>query len=316
MSTHSRIPTALRKKFFGSKSPTNHPNFFIVGAGKSGTTSLWVYLTQHPEVYMHPTIKEPSFFCNLCGCRDFDAYLRLFADVQEEKAVGEASHAYLTSPESAAWIQKVYPEAKIIITLRNPVDRAYSLYNWMIREGYEWVYPFEKALVAEKDRIADEYFKYNNPQYYYNYLYFNSGLYAEQINRYLELFSKKQILFILFEDLKTNPVSTTKQVYEFLGVDSSFVPKIEIHNSSRTPFSIPAQYFIKQKLFKYLCKFHLPVVSSIEKAVLNTNIYFGRNSEVTLNADIRRNMLKLYKKNIQLTASLIKCDLGNWTIGD
>ena len=315
MNTHSRIPTALRK-IFGSKSPTNHPNFFIVGAGKSGTTSLWVYLTQHPEVYMHPTIKEPSFFCNLCGCCDYNTYLRLFADVQDEKAIGEASHAYLTSPESAAWIQKVYPEAKIIIILRNPIDRAYSLYNWMIREGYEWIYPFEKALIAEKDRIADEYFKYNNPHYFYNYLYFNSGLYAEQINRYLKLFPRKQILVMLFEDLKTNPVGTTQQVYKFLGVDSDFIPKIEIHNSSRTPISVPAQYFIKQKLFKHLGTSRLPIVSRIEKGVLNTNLFFGRNLGNILSSDTRRNVLELYRQNIIMTASIIERDLSHWLIGN
>ena len=150
------------------------PNFFIVGAARSGTTSMWEYLKQHPDIFMPEgfAYKEPSYFCNLYGYNDFNLYLELFAGVKEEKAVGEASTPYLTSPESAAWIREVYPAAKIIILLRNPVDRAYSMYNWMIKEGYEGVYPFEEALDVEKVRIKDEHFKYINPQYYHNYLYF------------------------------------------------------------------------------------------------------------------------------------------------
>lgn len=303
--------------FQGIGALARHPNFFIVGAAKSGTTSLWMYLKKHPNIYMPPTLetKEPAFFCNIYGYRDFDAYLGLFADAKEEKVVGEASTAYLTSPESAAWIREVYPEAKIIIILRNPIERAYSLYNWMIREGYEWIAPFEKALIAEKDRLADQHFKYHNPEYYYNYLYVDSGLYAAQIERYLKTFPREQLHVILFEALKTNPVATTQRVYDFLGVDSSFIPQTKVHNKAQIPLSVPAQYFIKQRLLRYLYKIRIPAAARIHRAAFATNLFLGGVRSTPLSATTQRNLHEHYKDDIQKTASLINRDLTAWLTG-
>ena len=290
------------------------PNFFIVGAAKAGTTSLWMYLKQHPEIYMPPTLetKEPSFFCHLYGYKDFDAYLSLFANAKGKKAIGEASHAYMTSPESAAWIHKVYPQAKIIIVLRNPIERAYSLYNWMIREGYEWIYPFEKALIAEEERYISENFKHHNIQYYHNYLYFYSGLYKEQIKRYLEVFKKEQINIILFDDLKNDPITITQQIYRFIGVDNTFIPKIEVYNKSQIPLSVPMQYFIRSKLPRYLYKFRIPAVRRIQRTAFSTNLLLGSYISRSLQAATRHNLQNRYKANIQETACLIERDLGIW----
>ena len=84
------------------------PNFFIVGAAKSGTTSLWAYLKQHPDIYMPEEMdhKEPSYYCNNLGIEEYDVYLQFFRNAGKAKAVGEASTPYLTSPESAAWLRK------------------------------------------------------------------------------------------------------------------------------------------------------------------------------------------------------------------
>ncbi|MBW4575273.1 MAG: sulfotransferase domain-containing protein [Aphanothece sp. CMT-3BRIN-NPC111] len=295
------------------KQVNNQPNFFIVGAAKAGTTSLWIYLQQHPDIYMSQRPKEPAFFCyRFDRMQDFDTYLSLFADANGAKAVGEATTSYLASPESAAWIREVYPEAKIIIVLRNPVERAYSLYNWMSREGKEWIATFEKALSAEKDRIGDEDFKANIPAWHTNYLYFYSGLYFAQVERYLENFPRDQVHIILFEDLKTNPVVATQQVYEFLGVDSSFIPEIEVHNKGQTPFSVPAQYFIKQKLNKYLCKLRIPSRLRLQRSALDINLFFGKLVEHRLNEATRRNLQEMYREDIQKTARLIGRDLGAW----
>ena len=111
----------------------NLPNFFIVGAAKSGTTSLAEYLKQHPEIFMSE-FKEPHYFLpegamasNYYGT--WDNYMSLFKDVRNEKAIGEASTGYLYYPESARMIINRIPDAKIIISLRNPVEMAFSLYQ-------------------------------------------------------------------------------------------------------------------------------------------------------------------------------------------
>src|SRR5947207_14583321 len=108
------------------------PNFFIVGAARSGTTSLWHSLRQHPDVFMPLKQKEPHFFCDASppwAVKDLDAYLALFTDAEERKAMGEATTGYLGSPEAAARIAARYPGARIIIMLRDPADRAHSLYR-------------------------------------------------------------------------------------------------------------------------------------------------------------------------------------------
>jgi hypothetical protein len=289
------------------------PNFFIVGAAKSGTTSLWMYLKQHPDIFMPPTMatKEPGYFCHLYGIKNYEKYLSIFDNAKGMKAIGEASHAYLSSPESANWIKNFNPQAKIIIILRNPVERAYSLYNWMISEGYEWIFPFEKALEIEDKRLKDEEFKHNNPIYWYNYLYFNSGLYSKQIQRYLKVFPEKQIRIFLFEDLIKNPVNMTQGIYHFLEVDSKFIPKnTKIYNQQKTPRFVRLQFFCKQKLPKYLNKLRFPKRQKIQREILKINCSIGKNKNINLNT--RKQLQNWYKKDIEKTADLINRDLQHW----
>ena len=134
------------------------PNLFIVGAAKAGTTSLYEYFKQHPQIFMVESDlqKEPSYFCSLVKpSKKYKYYLSLFEKATENHVrIGEASTSYLTCPESALRIKeyenKNNLDCRIIIMLRNPVDRAYSLYNWMTQSGYEWCGSFEKALRIEK----------------------------------------------------------------------------------------------------------------------------------------------------------------------
>lgn len=289
------------------------PNFFVVGAAKSGTTSLWMYLKQHPDVFMPETInlKEPAYFCHLYGVKDYKKYISIFEKAKGIKAIGEASHAYLSSPESASWIKEFNPLAKIIIILRNPVERAYSLYNWMISEGYEWVFPFEKALAIEEKRLQDEKFQHNNPEYWYNYLYFNSGLYSKQIKRYFNVFPKEQIRIFLFEDLRENPIGLTQQIYNFLGVDPSFIPNnTKIYNSKKTPKFVRLQFFCKQKLYQYLRKMRIPKSRKIQSKTLQLNCSIGKNEKINLKT--RKKLQFWYEKDIKETADLINRDLEHW----
>lgn len=292
------------------------PNFFIVGAAKSGTTSLWSYLRQHPQIYM-PEIKEPSFFSfHYKHKLTYEKYLSLFSGVLEKKAkvIGEASHAYLTSPESAALIRESYPDAKFIIILRNPIDRAFSLYQWMVREGYEWIYPFEKALEIEEERTFDEEFRYNNPQYYYNYLYYRSGLYSNQIERYVKLFKKDRIKFLIFDDFKKNTLSNIKEIYHFLEVDSNFYPEVSIKNKMEYPFSVLLQFFFRNKFNRIMRK--IGISKSIRKKIvscaMDINIYIGSAKKEILSVKTKKNLTSRYHNDIMMTSNLIERDLGIW----
>ncbi|MDY7015905.1 MAG: sulfotransferase, partial [Cyanobacteriota bacterium] len=147
------------------------PNFLIIGAAKGGTTSLYTWLAQHPQIYMTP-VKEPNFFAlqgenfnypsgtvsqrYLDECvTNFEAYLEQFKAVNCEIAIGEASPFYLYHPQAASRIQQTIPDVKLIAILRDPVERAYSNFLHHIREGFETVEDFSQALQAEESRMRD-----------------------------------------------------------------------------------------------------------------------------------------------------------------
>lgn len=230
----------------------NKPNFFIVGAARSGTTSLWEYLKLHPGIYMpeDELQKEPSFFSDTRKDLTLDKYLAFFQKANEShRWIGEASVAYITDPLSANRIYEFNPAAKIIIMLRNPAERAYSLYNWMAQDGYEYAASFEEALKLEETRLLEQQSTWYKPNYYWGYLYFRSGLYHGQVKRYLELF-KDNVLIIKFEDFVKDPAASYGQVCSFLGLDAPHV-SFQIHNPSHAVRSAKL-LFVLRKLNNYI----------------------------------------------------------------
>jgi hypothetical protein len=216
------------------------PNFFVIGAQKAGTTSLYYYLDQHPEVYMSPR-KEPHFFQGmrsefrwpgrrLAPVTDLQDYLALFEGVTNEKAIGEASASYLYSPEAPALIKRSIPDAKIIAVLRNPADRAYSNFLHLVQVGREPAASFAEALQAEDGRMRDKW----GPDWYYR----QKGFYHDQVNRYFDTFGRDQVRIWLYEDLRDDPSGMMRDVFAFLDVDHTFVPNMSTeHNPSGVPRS-------------------------------------------------------------------------------
>jgi len=195
------------------------PDFFIVGAPKSGTTSLYNYLTQHPSIFM-PMHKEPHFFGGWrqsVSERDFQEYLNLFRGVKDNVLVGEASTTYLYLESAAEEINRFQPQAKIIIVLRDPVDRTYSQYWHHVRNGWTSL-SFEEELEEEEKRIREGWRGFlpgDQPPAYY----IKSGRYADQVKRFLEVFGSDSVKIYLFEDLIKDAKGVCRDVFEFLGVD-------------------------------------------------------------------------------------------------
>ena len=209
------------------------PNFFILGAAKCGTTSLYQYLKCHPDIYLSP-VKEPCFFCeNFQIVKDPVSYARLFESAGDAPFIGEASHVYFTNPASASALHAFFPEAKFILILRHPADRAYSLYHHMRHYGYETISTFEKALVAEEKRAGSEFFRKHCNQYIYNFFYFRSGCFGEQVERYFAYFPKNQFHILTLSQLMETPVSTIQGVLDFLGA-GSYMPEIKVFNRGQT----------------------------------------------------------------------------------
>jgi len=219
------------------------PNFLIVGAAKCGTTSLYRYLEQHPDVFM-PRWKELSLFIGdpygpLHRVKKPAYYRMVFKKAGREKAVGEASTCYLYDPDAPRLIQSGLGDIKIIITLRNPVDMAYSLYNHQLRKEGEHLTTFESALRAEAGRLRSARFRKTCYGWHANYYYSTRGYYHEQVKRYLDTFGRENVKLFLFDDLAADPAGITREAYRFIGVESSFTPEIKIHNQGGRIVAVP-----------------------------------------------------------------------------
>lgn len=209
------------------------PNFFIVGASRSGTTSLANYLGQHPEIYI-PPVKEPCYFISDYGLKDHDKYMSLFRKAGNAKAIGEASTAYLFDPEAALAIHKEFPESRIIIILRNPVVMAFSLWRYMTVNGSESK-SFEEAVTdEERDYRKTEQFKKSCAgwSWWANYLYIERALYFNQVEKYINIFGREQVRVYIFENHMHSPTKLCQDIFNILGVDTTFVPEIEVLNES------------------------------------------------------------------------------------
>ncbi len=196
------------------------PNFFIVGTAKAGTTSLYHYLSQHPDIYMSP-VKEPHYFSQVTpvpelgfvyaykSVRDEASYRKLFRAAGSKKIVGEASTSYLWDEQTPARIKASVPEAKIIIMLREPAARAYSHYLNDVREGVERR-PFLRALTED----------YEQPRkgWGISHLYVELGLYAGQVRRYLAAFAEENVLVLFFEEFCADTKPVLRRVWDFLNL--------------------------------------------------------------------------------------------------
>ncbi|MCY0894194.1 MAG: sulfotransferase [Acidibacillus sp.] len=293
------------------------PHFLLVGAAKSGTSSLDRYLAEHPQIYIPPK-KEAHYFStpsfppqfkgkgdegmNTETIRQREQYERLFAAAHESQIIGESSAFYLYFPDTAERIAAENPHMKIIITLRNPVDRAYSAYMYLRRDEREEL-PFEAALEAEEKRKMQDY----EPMWLYKEL----SLYHSQIKRYFQVFPKEQVKVILFEDFTSDTRQTMRDVYSFLGVDPTFTADTSIHyNESGLPKSRALFNFISQPNgLKELVK---PLIPSALRERLGNRAKSMLLEKVSMNPDTRTALRDYFHDDVMKLQDLLKRDLGAW----
>ena len=197
------------------------PDFLVLGAQKAGTTALYEYLRRHPQI-TGPSWKEVSFF-DRHWARGERWYRGNFPNLARtrEKLVGEASPSYVFHPLAPQRAQEVVPEARLIVLVRNPIDRALSQYNHEVALGREPL-SFEEALDAEEERLRGEDERMAaDPRYFsrewWSHTYKARGRYAEQLERWLAVFPREQLLVLPSDDLGSDPARAHAQVLEFLG---------------------------------------------------------------------------------------------------
>jgi hypothetical protein len=292
------------------------PNFLIIGAMKSGTTALYQYLNQHPQIYMSP-VKEPNFFAfegekldfrapldreriNRVSITDLRTYQSLFDGVSEEKAFGEASHWYLYSSKAPKRIHHHVPDAKLIAILRNPTERAFSDFMHFVRDGHEPFTDFVRALEEEETRIRANWAMGH---------YVARGFYHAQLKRYYDIFDADQIKIYLYEDLKANSAGVLEDVLRFLEVDKTFALDLTIRpNVSGVPRSKVLHSLLEQKRAKAALKPLLPdwALRSLV-GLKNRNLVKPR-----LRPEVRRQLVEVYREDILALQDLIGRDLSQW----
>ncbi|QVL50297.1 MAG: sulfotransferase [Thiocapsa sp.] len=275
------------------------PNFLIIGATKSGTTSLYYYLKEHPEIFMPDDLKEARFFCYegtprtlKVSIRTLEQYKALFAGVTTEKAIGEASPHYLDFPDAAGRIKELIPDVRLIGSIRNPVDRAYSMYLMNLRSsGRNRGLTFLQAL--ERD-----------PWLQANYF--------EKFNRFLSLFPEEQLKVILFDDISSAPRATVTSLFHFLGVDSKFCGSdVEIHNQGGLPKSILIDRLAMDPFTRRFVNVALPRnFRGALKRVVARNL-----APQKLTLFERESALEVFTYDILRTQELLQLNLSKWLSG-
>jgi hypothetical protein len=275
------------------------PNFLIIGDAKAGTTSLYHYLKQHPDVFM-PTLKELRYFAydgenpyhvraRSYRVRTFSEYLGHFEKCGTAKAIGEASPNYLRGPAAAARIKAEIPGARLIASLRNPADRLHSAYMMEYRAG-RTKKPFDEQLFG------------------HDAAWIKSQFCWLELKRYFDLFAPSQIKIVLFDDLKADPRRVVQELCRFLDIDDAFAPDLAPKNEGGLPRN-QLWYAMLKRGKGLLRPFGAPppAVKHLLKRVER-----GSLQKPQLDPQLRRKILEMCEDDIRRTQELIGRDLSGW----
>lgn len=293
------------------------PDFFIVGAFKAGTTALYEYLGQHPQVFM-PFHKEPMYF----GA-DLDPryarmserdYLRLFAEARPDQRVGEASPWYLYSRTAAGEIKDFSPEAQIIVMLRNPVDVMHAQHSQLLFNRREDIADFAQALAAEADRRAGRRIPpgaLRREALFYR----RSVRFSEQLARYFDVFGRECVRVIVFDDLREDPASVVRSTFEFLGVDPEQAVDLTVHNPNRRVrlgFVQRLVYRPPGPLKRLVPKLRrLPLVHRFRDVVVAANSAAAARDP--MGSELREQLTAEMAPEVEALGGLIGRDLSAWS---
>ena len=236
------------------------PDFLVIGAGRCGTTTVYSWLVEHPEICVRPEKRpEPSFFLKSENySRGLENYAKLFSGCNESQVAGEASTSYIYHPVVAPRIAKDLPSVKLIAMLRNPIDRAWSGY-WHTRKHDLEPLSFEKAIEAEPRRLAfpeSQYWDEIRP-----HAYLDRSRYVQQLKRFQSYRDQGKLFVGLFEDLVDTPKSLASEIFRFLEVDSSFYPP---SLEARLNVSVPANKNMNEDTRRHLNSLFEDEISAVE----------------------------------------------------
>lgn len=292
---------------------SNKPNLFIVGTSKSGTTSLHYYLSKHQDIYMSE-LKEPHYFAKIpvlgptTSILDDDKYLNLFENSNNEKFIGEASATYLYFEGTAERIKKFNPNSKIIIILRNPMERAFSHYL-MDRDRYGTEDNASEVVLMDEDYTG----KYGfhgldvNP-------YIFPSLYTKHIKKYLEVFGTENVKIIFFEDMIQDQENTLLDLLKWLGLTTN---KFKFDKENKNPYRkvrYPKIYSLLE--VRLIRKLKSLISPKLKKHILN--FLYQPADKPKLSTELKNTMYdNFFKQDINELAELLKINLNEkWKLNE
>jgi hypothetical protein len=320
------------------------PNFFIVGAPKCGTSSMYYYLLQHPDIFLPHSphvstlvqdplvlgfealleaqqLKEPHYFGSDLHfaprhrtATTLDQYLKLFEGASDEKRVGEASVWYLASTSAAAEIQEFEPTARIIIMLRNPVEVMFRLHGQLCVNGMESIADFEAALAAEPGRIEDPTSVPREPDLLEALFYRRSVSFTQQVQRYVERFGREQTHVIIFDDLKADSAKVYRDTLTFLEVDEGFTPLLPRVNPMSRVRSVWLQRLISHPPPTLLAAFRAMVPRPARQWLFSRFFRYNvrHGARPRLDPSVRKQLQADLSDEVHRLSDLLGRDLSPW----
>ncbi|CAO5235575.1 sulfotransferase family protein [Frankia sp. AgKG'84/4] len=301
------------------------PDFLVIGVPKAGTTALHAALARHPALYL-PTVKEPKFFLSSGpppargGPGDAQTYQehvwrpsdyeRLFDPAPEGTLRGEATPFYLYDPDAQNRIRRLLPKARLVVLLRNPVDRAHSNWTHLWAAGLESERDFVRACALEPARREAGWAQF--------WHYVSLGLYGEQLAHLFGLFSREQVLLLRYRDLRDSPVATLDRVCEFLGVQTGLVDLVPSENVTPFVADTPVNGALRTALRTGgRIGHHFPVPArQVVRAPLLRALQRQRGGRPKLTPDQRRAVLPYFTDDIARLEEITGLAYADWlTVG-
>ncbi len=290
------------------------PNFVVIGGTKAGTTALFWYLAEHPEIHMGARHHIGYFAYGLDDdgnllygdpelhswpVKTLAGYEEMFADAGDAKAIGDVSPIYLETPHAAARIHEMFPDGLIICSLRNPIDRAYSDYLMFLRKRGRRIDP-------DRDLISSA--EWAQPDSHWMAL----GRYHEQLTRYFDLFSRDQIRVFLAEDLRNNTEATLQGIYRFLGVNPDYLPDLDTpHNIGGVPSSMLLERLLTSHALRAAVKPLVPRRAANRLRKLRTS---NMETPPPLPLELKKELTQHLQEEIAKTGELTGINLDHWLI--
>jgi Sulfotransferase domain len=276
------------------------PTFLILGAQKCGTTSLYSYLSQHPEVYMSVP-KETNFF-NIHYEQGLEYYWNtFFSGWDDQKAIGESSPPYFFLPYIPHRLAEAIPGVRMVVILRDPVQRAFSHWWMNTNFGLESL-SFKNAISFSLTLSLEDAAKAVMCERFY----LQAGYYAEQLERYLKFFPRKQFLVIFSEDLKHDPETTLKKIYDFIGITDEAMPEDTVNRfETAGPFAAKLRSFLRSISMDNVIP---PKMGSAVRRFLMA----AGDKPPTLDDEMRMWLVQHYRPFNRKLQEMLNADLSSW----